>query len=113
MRLLLTILPFFAIANAQQAEPSMIPSLIMFAIIGCGMYFFMFRPQQKKAKEVQALLSALKKGDEVVMISGIIGRISAVGDNFISLEIANNVEIKVQRQAIASLMPKGSYKGDL
>jgi preprotein translocase subunit YajC len=78
----------------------------MFAVL----YFLMIRPQQKKAKEHKALLEALSKGDEVVTSSGIAGRITKVGDEFVSVEIAENTEIRMQKGAIVVVLPKGSLK---
>ncbi len=80
--------------------------IIMFAL----MYFLLIRPQQKKAKEHKAMLSILKKGDEVVTNGGVLGKIKIIDDNFVSLQIAENTIIKVQRQAINQKMPKGSFK---
>lgn len=73
-------------------------------------YFLLIRPQTKRAKEHKKMVEALAKGDEVVTQGGIIGRITDVGDTFLSVEIASGVEIKVQRNAVAALMPKGSYR---
>ena len=75
-------------------------------------YFLLIRPQQKRAKEHKEMLDALKKGDEVT-VSGLIGRVVEIGENFVLVEFADNLQVKVQRQAVASLMPKGTYKGSL
>lgn len=75
-------------------------------------YFLLIRPQQKRAKEHKEMLEALKKGDEVT-VSGLIGRVVEIGENFVLVEFADNLQVKVQRQAVASLMPKGTYKGSL
>ena len=80
----------------------------MFVVI---FYFLLIRPQQKKQKEHQAMLSKLAAGDEVVTAGGILGRIVEVGDQFLTLEIADNVRIKVQRFQVTSLVPKGTLKG--
>ncbi len=107
---------FLPIAHAQTAAapaPSSFGMLALFVPLMAIMYFMMIRPQQKRAKEHRNLLEALKKGDEVVSAGGIVGRIAQIGDNFILLEVAPNTEIRVQRHAITSLMPKGTYKGDL
>ena len=80
--------------------------LIMFVII----YVIMIRPQQKKQKEHQAMLSKIAAGDEVVTAGGILGRVIEVGDNFLTVEIADNVRIKVQRFQVTSLVPKGTFK---
>ena len=78
----------------------------MFAVF----YFLMIRPQQKKAKEHKALLEALGKGDEIVTQGGIAGRITKVGDDFIGVSIADNVEIQMKKEAIAVVLPKGTLK---
>ncbi|SRR6187455_2310312 len=81
--------------------------IVMFAV----MYFVLIRPQQKKQKEHQAMLSKITAGDEVVTAGGILGKVIEVGDNFLTLEIADNVRIKVQRFQVTSLVPKGTLKG--
>ncbi len=97
-----------AAAPAQQADPimSFLPLLLIFVVF----YFLLIRPQTKRAKEHKAMVEALSKGDEVVTNGGLLGRITQVDENFVTLKIADNVEVKVQRQAIASLMPKGTSK---
>jgi preprotein translocase subunit YajC len=71
----------------------------------------LIRPQQKKQKEHQAMLGKIAAGDEVVTAGGILGRVIEVGDNFLTIEIADNVRIKVQRFQVTSLVPKGTFKG--
>ena len=83
-----------------------LPIILMFAVL----YFLMIRPQQKKAKDHKALIEALAKGDEVLTHSGIAGRLSKVGDDYVTVEIAENVEIRMQKQAVAAVLPKGSLK---
>ncbi len=97
-----------AAAPAQQPDPimSFLPLLLIFVVF----YFLLIRPQTKRAKEHKAMVEALSKGDEVVTNGGLLGRITQVDDNFVTLKIADNVEVKVQRQAIATLMPKGTTK---
>jgi preprotein translocase subunit YajC len=73
-------------------------------------YFLLIRPQQKRMKEQQAMLSRLASGDEVVTTGGILGRIIEVNDTFVTLEIADGVRIKVQKTQITQLMPKGTLK---
>jgi preprotein translocase subunit YajC len=75
-----------------------------------GMYFLMIRPQQKRQKEHQNMLSKLAAGDEVVTAGGILGRIADVSDNFLTIEIADGVRIKVQKSQVSQLVPKGTYK---
>ena len=83
----------------------MLPILLMFVVL----YFLMIRPQMKKAKEHKTMLEALQKGDEVIAV-GILGKISKISDNFVSLEIAPNTTIQVQKQAVTTLLPKGTIK---
>lgn len=73
-------------------------------------YFFLIRPQSKRAKEQKAMVSALSKGDEVLTQGGILGKITKVTDGFVTLEISENVNITVQKAAVGSLMPKGTIK---
>ena len=86
-------------------------SLIMMAVFVVIFYFLLIRPQQKKQKEHQAMLSKITAGDEVVTAGGILGKVIEVGDNFLTIEIADNVRIKVQRFQVTSLVPKGTLKG--
>ncbi len=87
---------------------------LLFPILLIGVfYFLMIRPQTKRAKEHKQMVEALKKGDEVVTGGGVLGRITEVGENFVQLEVAEGVQLKVQKNAVASLMPKGTAKGDL
>jgi len=83
----------------------MLPILLMFVVL----YFLMIRPQMKKAKEHKTMLEALQKGDEVIAV-GILGKISKISDNYVSLEIAPNTTIQVQKQAVTTLLPKGTMK---
>ena len=82
------------------------PLLFIFAIF----YFLLIRPQQKKAKEHQAMVSKLSAGDEVVTSGGILGRVVEVGDAFLTVEVADGVRVKVQKGQVTSLMPKGNLK---
>jgi len=84
----------------------MLPIILMFVVL----YFLMIRPQMKKAKEHRTMLEALQKGDEVVAV-GILGRIEKISDTFLTLEVAPNVMIQVQKQAVTQLLPKGTLKG--
>ena len=74
------------------------------------LYFLMIRPQMKRAKEHKTMVEALQKGDEVVTAGGVLGRISKVGEGYLSVEIAPNVEIQVQRSAVQTVLPKGTIK---
>ncbi len=103
------------ISNAfAQSAPStggmdlfgLLPLVLMFVLL----YFLLIRPQSKRAKEHRAMLGGLQKGDEVVTAGGALGRVTRVGDNFISVEIAPNIEIQVQKPSITTLLPKGTIK---
>jgi preprotein translocase subunit YajC len=86
-------------------------SMLVMLIVAFGlMYFMMIRPQMKQQKEHRQLVSNLSKGDEVVSNGGIAGRVDEVGDTFITLEIAPNVKIKVQKNAVQQVLPKGTLK---
>lgn len=105
----------FLIASAHaQAAPAAGPSamqpLIMMLIFIAVFYFLLIRPQMKRAKEHRAMVSQLAKGDEVITSGGIAGRITDVGDAFVTIEIADNVAIKVQKHAIGNVLPKGTLK---
>jgi preprotein translocase subunit YajC len=84
--------------------------LLMMVVFIVIFYFLLIRPQQKKAKEHQAMVSRLSTGDEVVTSGGILGRVTEVGDSFVTVEIADKVQIKVQKFQVASLVPKGTLK---
>ncbi|UFS55777.1 preprotein translocase subunit YajC [Comamonadaceae bacterium M7527] len=84
----------------------LLPLLLMFVVL----YFVMIRPQMKRQKEHKAMVEALSKGDEVSTASGILGKITRVGETSISLEIAAGVEVQMQRTAVAQVLPKGSVK---
>ena len=83
----------------------MLPIILMFVIL----YFLMIRPQMKKAKEHKTMLEALQKGDEVVAV-GILGKVEKISDNYVSLDVADKVTIQVQKQAVTTLLPKGTIK---
>ena len=72
-------------------------------------YFLLIRPQQKRAKQHKEMVAALSKGEEVVTNGGLLGKVTDVDDNFISLEISSGLTVKVQRQAVSQVMPKGTY----
>lgn len=95
-----------AAAVAQPGFMQFLPLILMFVVI----WFLMIRPQMKRAKEHKALVDGLQKGDEVVTQGGVAGRVTKVGDNYISLEVAEGVEIIVQRPAVQIVLPKGTLK---
>jgi preprotein translocase subunit YajC len=103
----------FFISNAWAADApqpggimSMLPLFILFAVF----WFFLIRPQMKQAKEHKNLVEALAKGDEVATNGGMLGKINEIGDNFILLEIAKEVQVKIQKNAISTVLPKGTMK---
>ena len=87
---------------------SLLPLIVIFVIF----YFLLIRPQQKRAKQHREMVAALKKGDEVATNGGLLGKITSTDDNFVELEVAKNVTVKVQRHAVAQMLPKGSAKQD-
>ena len=87
-------------------------NLLFPIILIAAFYFLLIRPQTKRAKEHKQMVDALKKGDEIVTGGGLLGRIIEVGENFVQVEIAEGVQVKVQKQAVGSLMPKGTFKGN-
>ncbi len=86
---------------------SMLLIVLMFVVL----YFLMIRPQMKRAKEHKQLIEALQKGDEVITAGGVVGRISKVGEGYLTVEVAENVEIQVQRPSVQLVLPKGTIKG--
>ncbi|CQR28148.1 SecYEG protein translocase auxillary subunit [Thiomonas arsenitoxydans] len=88
---------------------SLLPIIVMFVIL----YFVMLRPQMKKQKELRAMLAALAKGDEVVTTGGVVGKISKINDNYVTLEIAANTEVLLQRSAVTMVLPKGTIKSGI
>jgi preprotein translocase subunit YajC len=101
-------------AQAQSAGGVMggggVGQIVILVVFVAVFYLLMIRPQQKRMKDQQAMLSRLATGDEVVTNGGILGRIVEVGDIFLTLEIAEGVRIKVQKAQISQLMPKGTFK---
>lgn len=88
----------------------MIEFLIMIVIFFAIMYFLIIRPQSKRAKEHKAMVDALSRGDEVVTSGGVVGKITDVQENFIRVELAEKVNVIVQRQSISAVLPKGTMK---
>lgn len=103
--------PFISNAYAAPGAPggdllSFLPILIIFALF----YFMLIRPQMKQAKQQKAMIDSLKAGDEVATTGGVIGKITKVGDSFISIEIATNTMVNVQKHAVQTLLPPGTIK---
>ena len=84
---------------------SLLPLVVIFILF----YFLLIRPQQKRAKQHKEMVIALKKGEEIVTNGGLLGKVTDLDDNFITLEIASGLNAKVQRQSVAQVMPKGTY----
>lgn len=97
-------------AAAAQPQGGGWVTLIMFGVLIAMMYFMIWRPQSKRMKEHQALVGGLSKGDEVVVNGAILGRITKITEEFIALEIADGVEIKVAKNAVTASLPKGTIK---
>jgi preprotein translocase subunit YajC len=92
--------------DMQSSLMSMLPLVLMFVVL----YFVMIRPQMKKQKEHRSMVEALAKGDEIVSAGGMLGKISKLGDSYLGLEIANGVEVQIQRSAVVQILPKGTIK---
>ena len=90
----------------QSSLMSMLPLVLMFVVL----YFVMIRPQMKKQKEHRVMIDALAKGDEVVTTGGVLGKVVKMGDAYLGLEVANGVEMQVQRGAVVQVLPKGTIK---
>jgi preprotein translocase subunit YajC len=105
---------FISTAAAQAAAPAaqgnpimqMLPLLLIFVVF----YFMLIRPQSKRAKEHRTMLAALEVGNEIATAGGVVGKVTEVGESFVSVEIASNVIVKVQRNTIAQVLPKGTLK---
>ncbi|HFD86567.1 MAG TPA: preprotein translocase subunit YajC [Gammaproteobacteria bacterium] len=97
-------------AAGGQGQGDPLSFLIMIGVFFLIMYFMIIRPQSKRAKEHKALLDSLSKGDEVVTNGGLLGKVAGLDENFVTLKVSDSVEVQVQRQAIAAVMPKGTMK---
>ncbi len=102
----------WAEAPAAGAPPQGSPfvTLIMLGVLFAAFYFILIRPQAKRAKEHKTMIAALAKGDEVVTAGGVLGRVTNLGEAYVTVDIAEGVEIKVQRHAIQTVLPKGTIK---
>jgi preprotein translocase subunit YajC len=101
-----------AAAQAQGAagQPSPLPSMLLLGVMVVVFYFLLIRPQQKRAKEHKTMISALESGAEIVTSGGILGKIVELGDNVVTVEIADGVRVKIQRHTITQVLPKGTLK---
>lgn len=116
MQFLNPIINFF-ISNAYADTAAQNPQqgggfslMLMLGVFVLFMYFVMWRPQSKRAKEHRDLISSLSKGDEVVTAGGILGRVSKISDTYVVLALADNIEITIQKSSIVSALPKGTLK---
>ena len=95
-----------AAGDAQSTLMSMLPLVLMFVVL----YFVMIRPQMKKQKEHKAMVEALAKGDEIVTAGGFLGKVSKIGETYIGVELADGMEVQMQRSAVVQVLPKGTLK---
>ncbi|MBB5192775.1 preprotein translocase subunit YajC [Silvimonas terrae] len=95
-------------AGAAGGLLSFLPMVVIFVLF----YFLLMRPQQKRAKEQQAMLQAVTKGDEIVTTGGILGRVSKATDTYLTIEVADGVEVQIQRSAVAQRLEKGTIKNN-
>ena len=93
-----------AASGGESSLLTMLPLLLMFVVL----YFIMIRPQMKRQKEHKAMIEAIAKGDEVVTSGGLVGRVAKMGESFLHVEVANGVELQVQRSAVVQVLPKGT-----
>ena len=104
---------FIADAYAQTAgpgEPNPMVTVLMFAGLFAFMYFLIIRPQRKRQKDHANLVDSLGKGDEVVMTSGMLGKITKIEGDYVMLEVNNNLTLKFQKVAVHAVLPKGTIK---
>lgn len=102
---------FISSAWAQDAaQQNPMTSVFFIVILFVVFYFMLIRPQQKRAKQHKTMIGALNSGDEVVTNGGILGKLTDVGEHFVTVEIADGTSIKLQRQAVATVLPKGTIK---
>jgi preprotein translocase subunit YajC len=106
---------FISTAHAQAAgaagQPSALMSFAPLVLIFVVFYFLLIRPQAKKAKEHREMVAKLQGGDEVITAGGLAGKVTEAGETFVTLEIAKDVHVKVQRFQVTQVLPKGSLKG--
>ena len=103
---------FFPVAYAQEASQAQQPSLAYNLILFGGMFFLfwliLWRPQSKRAKEHRELVGGISKGDEVMTSGGLLGKVTKVNDDYIAIEVAEGVELRVQKSSVAAALPKGT-----
>ena len=99
-----------AYAQAQQQAPSAMMQFAPLVILIVIFYFLLIRPQMKRSKEHRQMLGSLSKGDEIITGGGLAGRVTQIGENYISLEVSEGVTVKLQKAAVSSVLPKGTLK---
>ena len=99
-----------AFAQGSGAPGGGMESLILIVLMFAVLYFLMIRPQMKRQKEHKTMITGLQKGDEIITAGGMVGRISKIGESYITLEVSENVEVQVQRPAVQLVLPKGTIK---
>jgi len=93
-------------SDIQSSLMSMLPLLLMFGVL----YFVMIRPQMKKQKEHKTMIDSLAKGDEIITAGGFLGKVSKMGEAYLSVELATGLEVQMQRSAVVQVLPKGTVK---
>ncbi|MBI5438075.1 MAG: preprotein translocase subunit YajC [Nitrosomonadales bacterium] len=104
---------FISNAYAEAAAPVQGGGLMDFLpliVLAAAFYFFILRPQSKRAKELKAMIEALQRGDEIVTAGGEVGRVSKVYEEYVGVELAENIEVTVQKSSILAMLPKGTIK---
>jgi len=104
---------FFSPAFAQAAAPAQPNALVQFAplvVLFVLFYFLLIRPQMKRSKETRQMIDKIAKGDELVLAGGLAGKVVNIGESFLTVEVAEGVNVKVQKSAVGSVLPKGTLK---
>ena len=99
-------------AQSGQAQGGGIESMLLIVVMFGVLYFLMIRPQMKRAKEHKAMVETLQKGDEVVSAGGILGKVARINENYVTLEVAQGVEMQLQRSSVQVVLPKGTIKNN-
>jgi len=98
-------------ASAQSAQGIDFMAFMPFVFLIAVFYFILIRPQMKRSKEHKTMLEALQKGDEIVAAGGLVGRVTKIDENYITMQVADGVEVRVQRPSLQLVLPKGTIKG--
>lgn len=97
-------------AAASGGTASLLQGVLPMLVILAAFYFLAIRPQMKRQKEHRAMIDALAKGDEIATMGGVVGKVTQISEGFVHLEIANGVQVQLQRHAVAQVLPKGTLK---